>query len=165
MADPRDLIQRLADELDHCRQLLADDCRVVHPLAAKARACLATPKPAAGPTPKRQPTYARRLAAFFREAVDDADGNTARVNIDALLDAAELLEASQPPQPIPLSERLPTDADCDDNGSIWLWCPDINGHSGIGQWERQHRDWATDVDGDATHWLPHHALPGPEVKQ
>ena len=41
--NPRDLIQRLADELDHYRQLLMDDRRETHALANEARAYLAKP--------------------------------------------------------------------------------------------------------------------------
>jgi hypothetical protein len=40
-ADTRDLLSRMADELDHYRQLLSDDRREVHPLAVEARAALA----------------------------------------------------------------------------------------------------------------------------
>lgn len=39
--DIRDLLSRMADELDHYRQLLSDDRREVHALAAEARAALA----------------------------------------------------------------------------------------------------------------------------
>jgi hypothetical protein len=39
--NPRDLIQRLADELDRYKQLLMDDRRETHPLANEARAVLA----------------------------------------------------------------------------------------------------------------------------
>ena len=46
---PRDLIQRLADELDHYKQLLMDNRRKTHPLAIEARAYLAQPEPE-GPT-------------------------------------------------------------------------------------------------------------------
>ena len=49
MTDSSDLIQRLADELDHYRQLLMDDRRETHALAAEARAYLAKPNPK-GPT-------------------------------------------------------------------------------------------------------------------
>jgi len=50
MVDPtaRDLIRRMADELDHYRQLLSDDRREAHALATEARAALAQqPPPAA----------------------------------------------------------------------------------------------------------------------
>ena len=49
MTDPRDLIKRLADELDHYRQLLMDDRRETHALATEAYAYLAQPEPE-GPT-------------------------------------------------------------------------------------------------------------------
>ena len=38
MTDVRDLISRMADELDYYRQLLTDDRREVHALAVEARA-------------------------------------------------------------------------------------------------------------------------------
>jgi hypothetical protein len=47
--NPRDLIKRLADELDHYRQLLMDDKRETHALATEARAYLSQPEPE-GPT-------------------------------------------------------------------------------------------------------------------
>lgn len=42
------------------------------------------------PTP--DPVNYRALAQHIRECVDGAEGNWARINIDALLDAAEYLE-------------------------------------------------------------------------
>ena len=45
----RDLIKRLADELDHYRQLLMGDGRETHALATEARAYLDQPEPE-GPT-------------------------------------------------------------------------------------------------------------------
>ena len=51
MTQERDLIQRMADELDLYRQLARDDCTSTHPLADEARAflVLAQPEPQ-GPT-------------------------------------------------------------------------------------------------------------------
>lgn len=46
MTDFHALINRMADELDYYRQLLTDDRREIHPLAAEARAALAQPGPA-----------------------------------------------------------------------------------------------------------------------
>ena len=43
--DWRALCARMADELDHYRQLLMDDRRETHALAAEARAALAQPEP------------------------------------------------------------------------------------------------------------------------
>jgi len=45
MTDFRALCARMADELDHYRQLLMDDRREAHALATEARAALAQPKP------------------------------------------------------------------------------------------------------------------------
>jgi len=45
MTDFRALCARMADELDHYRQLLMDDRRETHALAAEARAALAQPEP------------------------------------------------------------------------------------------------------------------------
>ena len=41
----RDLIQRMATELDLYRQLLRDNCTSTHPLADEARALLDQPEP------------------------------------------------------------------------------------------------------------------------
>ena len=43
MTDLRALCARMADELDHYRQLVMDDRREVHPLAVEARVALAQP--------------------------------------------------------------------------------------------------------------------------
>ena len=49
--DWRALCARMTDELDYYRQLLTDDRREVHALAAEARAALSQPEPeVAGPT-------------------------------------------------------------------------------------------------------------------
>jgi len=45
--DWRALCARMADELDHYRQLLMDDRRATHALATEARAALAQPEPQA----------------------------------------------------------------------------------------------------------------------
>ena len=65
------------------------------------------------------------------------------------------------PQPVAASERLPGPEDCDEQGWCWQWGPDINGHLLPGAWMLQHRDWLSDPDCDATHWLPANALPIP----
>ena len=48
--DIRDLLSRMADELDHYRQILSDDRREVHALAAEARAALAAEPVGEGPS-------------------------------------------------------------------------------------------------------------------
>ena len=60
----------------------------------------------------------------------------------------------QPPQPIPVSERLPGDQLC------WWFESDEDGGYGS--------TWTLlRIRGSAsyTHWLPHHALPLPEADQ
>jgi hypothetical protein len=68
MTDFRALCARMADELDHYRQLLMDDRRETHALAAEARAALAQPEPQ-GPMPEVDDIL--RLAAIIRRV----DGN------------------------------------------------------------------------------------------
>ena len=61
--------------------------------------------------------------------------------------------------PIPLSERKPGPEDCSESNLCWFWLPDE--HEGLGQWQLQHRDWATDPDTDYTHSQPFHAISRP----
>jgi hypothetical protein len=98
MTDLRDLIHRMADELDHNRQCLLDDRRVTHPLADKARAALAEPEPE-GPTDEDLESFLVDVAAehgdiYWAEPLVLARAVLARWgNYSA-------------PQPIPVSERL-----------------------------------------------------------
>jgi hypothetical protein len=67
--DFRALCARMADELDHYRQLLTDNRREIHALATEARAALAQPEPA--PTDEELTlVYAYAVAA----AVDNKRG-------------------------------------------------------------------------------------------
>ncbi len=70
MTDYRALCARMADELDHYRQLLMDDRRATHALAAEARAALeAQPEPQA-PTvigPEWQPCVKLPITVHVRE--------------------------------------------------------------------------------------------------
>jgi len=63
-ADWRALCARMADELDHYRQLLMDDRRETHALALEARAALAQPEPQ-GPSDEE-------LKVAYWEAFKDA---------------------------------------------------------------------------------------------
>jgi hypothetical protein len=62
MTDYKALCARMADELDHYRQLLMDDRRETHALATEARAALAQPEPE-GPS-----------KAELRQIFDDQSG-------------------------------------------------------------------------------------------
>jgi hypothetical protein len=65
MTDYRALCARMADELDHYRQLLMDDRRETHALAAEARAALeAQPEPQ-GPTDEELWDLYQNLGSYF----------------------------------------------------------------------------------------------------
>ena len=88
--------------------------------------------------------------------------------------AADLLERLSPPQPIPVSERLPGPGDCDDEGRCWLLTveddyPQWRLHSIQGAQPGGAMIWVP-VDSSpgvmvdcfyTSHWLPAHALPVP----
>ena len=87
------------------------------------------------------------LVAWLKENAEDerqmSNGdNPASLNLDR---AADLLQRLSPPQPVPVSERLPGPEDCE-AGECWAW--DVAAEA----WNRTHY----------THWLPAHALPLPE---
>jgi hypothetical protein len=69
--------------------------------------------------------------------------------------AADLLERLIPPQPIPVSERLPGPEDCDAEGLCWWWC------SPAERWLRCGIPRPDPTSQIHTHWLPAHALPVP----
>ena len=73
--DFRALCARMADELDHYRQLLMDDRRATHALAAEARAALAQPEP-------QEPTD-EELLELMPETMRDEFGYAAKVCSDA----------------------------------------------------------------------------------
>lgn len=74
--------------------------------------------------------------------------------------AADLLQRLSPPQPVPVSERLPRPADCDVEGRCWM----------LGKVERDWRLINPEKSGLPhlrycfSHWLPFHALPLPELE-
>jgi hypothetical protein len=77
MTDFRALCARMADELDHYRQLLMDDRRETHALATEARAALAQPEPQ-GPTDEEimelMPRQMRDDLATAARALSDFSG-------------------------------------------------------------------------------------------
>jgi len=79
MTDFRALCARMADELDHYRQLLMDDRREAHALATEARAALAQPKPPSlkeqalaliSHDPENQPFLSEKGIAIIRRALE-----------------------------------------------------------------------------------------------
>ena len=75
MTDFRELCARMADELDHYRQLLMDDRRETHALATEARAALAQPD-LQGPSDNE-------LLALMPETMRDEFSYAAKVCSDA----------------------------------------------------------------------------------
>jgi hypothetical protein len=85
MTDFRALCARMADELDHYRQLLMDDCRATHALAAEARAALeAQPEPQ-GPTDEEllmlMPETMRDEFSYAAKTCSDAMGGRVKPGI------------------------------------------------------------------------------------
>ena len=141
--DWRALITRMADELDHYRQLLMDDRRATHALAAEARAVLAQPEPVA-PTDEELP-----MPAAIRDMPEQQQ------RWYALGWRAALARYARPTtQPVPVSERpWKREGWCDAEGRCYGWDGDY--------W------WMVGNPGAAnetiTHWLPANALPTPEA--
>jgi hypothetical protein len=143
MTDFRALCARMADELDHYRQLLMDDRRATHALATEARAALeAQPEP-------QGPTDAELITMWATTRyIDQPEGGLA-------YGRAVLTRWGRPAiEPVPVSERPPGPKDCDAEGLCWWWSRDITA-------------WCLcfAADGDSsewTHWLPHWALPVPK---
>jgi len=71
----RELIQRMADELDHYKQLLMDDRRETHQLANEARAYLDKPEPKYPPD--------KELLELMPETMQDEFSYAAEVCSDA----------------------------------------------------------------------------------
>jgi hypothetical protein len=73
MTDFRELCARMADELDHYRQLLMDDRSETHALAAEARAALAQPE-LHGPTDEELIAAAEEAGLCYPTCWDLRDG-------------------------------------------------------------------------------------------
>lgn len=124
------------------------------------RAELAKPEPE-GPTPQPADGEVAELVAWMRNQVtvhEVAQTQWAK----RFVRAASLLERLSPPQPVPVSERLPGAEDCQFNpgatiGFCWCWAPPENSFS-PGCWALWPLEWYE----DATHWLPANALPLPQ---
>jgi hypothetical protein len=172
MTDLRALCARMADELDHYRQLLMGDRREIHALAAEARAALAQPEPQ-GPTDEElldfMPETMRADFSYAAKLSSDATGGQVKpgifrvaLNTAALEYARAVLARWGRPaiEPVPVSERLPGPEDCDGEGRCWWFSPPACGPHTI------RLCWTFDsetLEGD-THWLPRWALPVPVVE-
>lgn len=103
MTDFRSLCARMADELDHYRQLLMDDRREAHALATEARAALAQPPP---PTDGE----VAELVAALRNDAECAEVehyDLCNMTAQQMRRAADLLEHLAQPEPQgPTDEEL-----------------------------------------------------------
>jgi hypothetical protein len=102
MTDFRALCARMADELDHYRQLLMDDRRATHALATEARALLAQPEPQ-GPTDEE--IY--KLALDGNLLVDIGDGFSCIIHDEIEFARAILARWGRPAiEPVPKQEDV-----------------------------------------------------------
>ena len=117
-----------------------------HDLLERARALLDQPA-AEGPTDEE-------LLASVRHFYGDQTAADMGAKDDLRTARAVLAKWGRPtPQPVAVSERLPSAADCDAEGNCWWFDP--------------HADGARYVDtfqSCYTYWLPASALPTPEAK-
>ena len=128
----------------------------------RARAALGEADEPAVPAPPADGEVAE-LTGQLIEAANGAAAMGWDQHARSILRAAELLQRLSPPQPVPVSERLPGPEDCDAEGRCW--------------WGRsESHDWSADWTfatykavaefcefSPRTTWLPAHALPLPEV--
>ena len=161
----RALCARMADELDHCRQLLTDNRRETHALATEARAALAQPEPAPTDEPLGDLINAWVQEAFKKKPYGCSHPTHAYVACKAFEYGKN--HASARPHPISVSERMPEPEDCDSEGKCWVECPafvDDGDHGSIAY----NPSWklcrcTPSVVYDDTRWLPANALPTPEA--
>jgi len=106
-----------------------------------------------------QPPDFRALCAELVAAYDSysyADGGDAADRMKDAIDAARAALNAPPLAPIPVSEGLPGAKECDAKGRCWL----SNSDTPYG-WILDNPEQCTNY----THWLPHWAIPLPEVKE
>jgi hypothetical protein len=128
---------------------------------ANTAAALARPEPVA-PTDEELETTARAAEIQYMKehgglAGLTPDGLHAQLQAQRLAGLRAVAARFGRPaiEPVPVSKRLPRQADCDANGRCWLTSVDVE------------PGWVTDNPEQCTnwtHWLPHWALPVPGVE-
>lgn len=135
---------------------------------AEARAALADGPAVPQPQPPAEGEVEELVQHLHHAAeVDGWDGASPEW-CQSMLRAAELLQRLSPPQPVPVSERLPGPEDCapwpgEPNAGHWCWmasCVD-NGWA----WEQRTLGFLASFPQDFTHWLSAHALPIPHQQE
>jgi hypothetical protein len=126
-------------------------------LIAFARAAIALDRSRRAPVQAADGEVAE-LVAWLRDLGAKKGGcfdvSTFCANLDR---AATLLQHHQPPQPVPVSERLPGPEDCDAEGRCWL-CGKVEG-----DWRllNPKKSGVPQLKYCFSHWLPAHAIPIP----
>ena len=129
----------------------------------RARATLADEPPE--PAPPADGEVAE-LVEWLQEEADDYECIGCEDSAAKCKRAADLLQRLNPPQPVPVSERLPGPEVCVPHPRTkrgnWCWgferCEVSLARPA--RWRLMHMEA---VEMEASHWLPAHALPLPEV--
>ena len=150
MTDPRDLIQRLAPVVS----ALAEEYSGYSELAQEVRAYLAAPDESAVPAGS-EPTD-EELASTYWKAWHEYHDRTNSVLHAAGLRAVLARWGSRTQAPIPISERQPTEADCDTEGKCWWWHAESFECNACWCYSRG--------NGTEKLWLPSSALPVPGME-
>jgi hypothetical protein len=151
-------------EIQALRRAVADEVGCSSPEAsviARARAALEVQPEPQGVSDEEIRLFVEKTRTDWIKAVTqkglDPD------DFDVVLARAALARWGTPTaQPVPVSERLPGPEDCDAEGLCWLHQP----HPATPEtheWRLMPARYASTIYG-TTHWLPHHALPVPEVE-
>lgn len=123
-------------------------------LFARARAALAQPE-AKGPSETAW-ALAQLLDGIQRHDLPNMTGPS-----DLDCDRIWAARWGRPiPQPIPVSERLPGEGDCNAEGRCWIHQPRPEAPEAP-EWKLARAKYAS-ANYAATHWLPHWALPLPQ---
>jgi hypothetical protein len=128
-------------------------------LLERARAALAQPEPQ-GPTDEELLGYMLKAAASVPggQCTGILDWDKEAIAAARAVIAADRARRGRPAiEPVPVSERLPGPEDCDAVERCWCFNP-VTSAGGIFWWSFEPLDYAE----DATHWLPHWALPVPK---
>ena len=168
MTDYRASCARMADELDYYRQLLMDDRRETHALAAEARAAMSQPEPEEAANPWKDALIDALVCAFLLNEENQSDPRRALhdlISWEVQLARDPLISPPVHPAPVPMSERLPGPEDCDAEGRCWTtkYDPSLV-YSPIWQMTELPRT-NTYLWRNVTYWLPAHALPTPGDNQ
>jgi len=108
----------------------------------------------------------------WQPAQPEEEGPTDEEIAECLIDAGvDTMEGEsdgtgRTPQPIPVSERLPGEGDCDAEGRCWIgtWS-DIDGEPTFDWAYTPPRDWTWEGIAMIQYWLPYWALPLPQREQ